>query len=365
MERVRIGVVGGGLIAQAAHLPNLRRLDGRFDLVALADPSATIRDRIGRRFGIAATHAEWEALIEREPLDAVAVCTPQSAHAEVILAALDAGLHVFVEKPLCIRLEDADRIVAAQERTGRVVQVGYMKRYDPAYERLLDALPPDGDDLRYVSVVTYDPDMARAPFFRPGELIRAGDVPTAVREGQRRSELEQLEAEIGTSDPRAAHAYNLTYLSALSHDLNLVHGILERLGEALPADVDASSWWADGWAGNGVLRLASGARCSLTWLWLDGLDEFREELVAYFTDAVHALRLPAPYLGWPTRYEQRRGGAGAQVAEQVVRAADPYVEELLHFHACIADRVPCRTPAAQGRLDMQVLRAMFVAAPSR
>jgi predicted dehydrogenase len=357
-ERVRIGVVGGGLIAQAAHLPNLRRLDEQFELVALADPSARVRDRVGRRFGIPSTYGTWEAMLDEATLDAVAVCTPHSAHTDVILAALDSGRHVFVEKPLCIRLEDADRIVAAQQRSGRVVQVGYMKRFDPAYERLLDALPDDARDLRYVSVVTYDPDMARAPFFRPGELVPADDVPVAIGEAGRRSRNEQLEAELGTTDPVAAHAYYLTYLSALSHDVNLVHGILECLGEPVPAAVDGSSWWADGWAGNGVLRLASGARCSLTWLWLDGLDEFREEVAAYFTDAVHALRFPAPYLGWPARYERR----GRARSERTVHPGEAYVEELRHFHACVVDGVPCRTPAAQARLDLQALKAMFLAA---
>jgi predicted dehydrogenase len=355
---IRVGVIGGGLIAQAAHLPSLRRLDDRFALAALADPSPRVREQVGRRFAIPATHATWEALLDREALDAVLVCTPHSAHTEPILAALEAGLHVFVEKPLCIRLEDADRIVAAQERAGRVVQVGYMKRYDPAYARLLAALPDHARDLRYVSVVTHDPDMARPPFFAPGELVPADDVPPAVAEAAAASRHAQLEAEIGSADPAAAHAYNLTYLSALSHDVNLLHGILERLGEPVPAAVDASHWWAGGWAGTGVLRLTSGARCSLTWLWLDGLDEFREEVAAYFTDAVHALRFPAPYLGRPTRYEQRR-------RDEAVRAEPPgaaYVEELRHFHACIADGVPCRTPATQARRDLEVLRALFHAA---
>ena len=356
--RLRVGVVGGGLIAQAVHLPNLRRLPDRFAVVALADPSARVRELVAARFGIPATFATWEGLLERAQLDAVAVCAPHGAHAGVILAALDAGLHVFVEKPLCVRLADADRIVAAAQRAGRVVQVGYMKRYDPAYTALLDALPADAHELRYIAAVTYDPDMTRPPFFRPDELVRADDVPAGVLARLRRAAHAQLAEETGTDDPAALHAYDLAYLSALSHDLNLVHGILERLGEPLPATVHASGWWANGRAGSGVLRLRGGAQCSLTWLWLDGLDEFREEVGAYFTGAVHALRFPAPYLGWPTCYEHRRR-AGATHA---VPVAEPYVEELRHFHACVVDGVPCRTPAAQARADLSALKELFLAA---
>jgi predicted dehydrogenase len=233
-----------------------------------------------------------------------------------------------------------------------------MKRYDPAYVRLLDALPPDARELRYVAAVTHDPDMTRPPFFHAGDLVRAADVPGAELDALRRDEREQLAGETGTEDPAALHAYNLTYLSALSHDVNLVHGILERLGEPLPAAVETSAWWAEGWAGTGVLRLSGGARCSLTWLWLDGMDEFREEVAAYFTGGVHALRFPAPYLGWPTRYERR----GPDGAERFVPVAEPYVEELLHFHACVVDGAACRTPAAQARVDLRVLHALFQAA---
>ena len=56
-----------------------------------------------------------------------------------MLDALDAGLHVLVEKPLCLAPADADAIAARAQQRGRVVQVGYMKRFDPAYERLLGA----------------------------------------------------------------------------------------------------------------------------------------------------------------------------------------------------------------------------------
>ena len=74
-------------------------------------------------------------------LDAVVVCSPAGTHAEVVLAALDAGLHVLVEKPMCITLDDADAIITARDRAGKVVQVGTMKRYDPAVEAMLASLP--------------------------------------------------------------------------------------------------------------------------------------------------------------------------------------------------------------------------------
>ena len=135
---VRVGVVGGGLVAQAEHLPYLAALRDRFTLAALAEPSATVREALGARYGIPGLHADYRALLDAGELDAVVVCSPAGTHAEVVLAALDAGLHVFVEKPMCITLADADAIIAARDRAGKVVQVGTMKRYDPAVEAMLD-----------------------------------------------------------------------------------------------------------------------------------------------------------------------------------------------------------------------------------
>jgi predicted dehydrogenase len=117
--RLRIGVVGGGLVAQAMHLHYLAHLGERFDLVALAEPSATVREALGRRYGLEATYADYRELLEVEKLDAVLISSPAHTHAEVTLVALDRGLHVFVEKPMCITLADADRIVEARKRSGK------------------------------------------------------------------------------------------------------------------------------------------------------------------------------------------------------------------------------------------------------
>ena len=205
---VRVGVVGGGLVAQAMHIPNLAALPDRFQLVALAEPSATVRKALGARYGIGGLYTDYRALLEAGELDAVVVASPAGTHAEVTLAALDAGLHVFVEKPMCITLADADAIVAARDRAGRIVQVGTMKRFDPAVERMLDELPDSAADLRYVSVVVYDPEFE--PYFGPGEIVRGSRRPRDLIVATRKAEAAQVEAAVGsgtrTSSARSRRA---------------------------------------------------------------------------------------------------------------------------------------------------------------
>src|SRR5207247_5498165 len=99
---VRVGVVGGGLIAQAEHLPYLSSLRDRFSVAALAEPSLTVREALARRYGIGAVYADHRSMLDAGGVDAVVVCSPHGTHAEGVLAALAAGPPVLVEQSVCI-----------------------------------------------------------------------------------------------------------------------------------------------------------------------------------------------------------------------------------------------------------------------
>src|SRR5262249_28883833 len=159
----------------------------------------TVREAMCTRFAIPAGHADWRALVDAGELDAVLIAAPASTHVEIVLAALDAGLHVFCEKPLAITVADIDRITAARDRTGKVVQVGYMKRHDPAVQRAVEEMPASAADLRYISIVVNDPEWV--PYFLPGDVVRGSDVPQDVIDAAKRAESEQVEEAVGRGDP--------------------------------------------------------------------------------------------------------------------------------------------------------------------
>jgi predicted dehydrogenase len=358
--KVRVGVVGGGLIAQAMHLPNLHQLDERFELAALAEPSQAVRERLAARYRIPSTYQDHRVLLERERLDAVVVCSPNATHARVVLDALDAGLHVFVEKPLCITLVDADAIVDARNASGKVVQVGYMKRFDPAVERLYGDLPPDAGELRYVRVVVNDPEFV--PYFGPGDIVR-GEVPAEVVEESRTLEREQLEEAVGRADPDAITAFSDGYLGSLVHDVNLVQGALERMGIANPGPVADAAWWAGGRALTGSVQLPEGVRWDNAWIQLMNQRDYRETVALFFADSISTLEFPSPWLRQsPTRYERSGGDGAARVATSFESAEEAFVRELVHFHDCIRSGAACRTPPEQARVDIALLTDMFLAA---
>lgn len=359
--RLRVGVVGGGLVAQAMHLHFLAHLNGRFELAAVVDPSATVREGLQRRYGLEATFASHEQLLDGTKLDAVVICSPAQTHAEVTLAALERGVHVFVEKPMCITLADADRIVDARDRAGKVVQVGYMKRFDPAWERMLERLPGSAAELRYITVVVNDPEFA--PYFRPDDIVRGTDIPADVLEVGREQLHSQVREAVGSDSPDVVTALEGSFLGSLVHDVNLVHGLLERLGEPLPAAVVGGDWWNEGRAVSGAVRLANGSRWDSAWIQLLDTHEYHESVRFFFAEEVHSLTFPSPWLKQsPTRYDVARAANDGNATESFQSYEESFARELAHFHDCVVNGTECRTPPEQARLDIDVLTQMFLKA---
>jgi predicted dehydrogenase len=357
---LRTAVVGGGLIAQAIHLPNLARLRDAFELVAIADVSPGVAGALAERHAPARAYTDWARMLDDERLDAVVVCSPNATHAEIVLAALDRGLHVLVEKPLCLVPDDAAAICRRRDETGLVVQVGYMKRYDAAYEAFLDALPASADALRLVDVVTYDPWLAREPFVPWGSMVAGDDVPEEAVAALRLAAAEQVRRAVGTADPASVRTYGQTFLGALVHDVNLVHGALDRLGAPGAVEPLLAAAWADGDAASFTARLPGGGTWHCAFLMLRGLLDFRERAGLYFADQVHELELPSPY--WadaPRLHRVTRVRDGRHEVTSNEHADDAYVAELRHFHSCVVDGIACRTPPEQAARDIELLRDLY------
>jgi predicted dehydrogenase len=129
-----IGVIGCGQIARAVHLPILARLPG-VHVTALADVDATRLSQAGARVPHAARYSDYARLLATAELDAVVVCVPPALHAEVAIAALEAGKNVYLEKPLATTVEDGERVCDAWQRSGRVGMMGFNYRFNRLYRQ--------------------------------------------------------------------------------------------------------------------------------------------------------------------------------------------------------------------------------------
>lgn len=127
-ETLKVGIVGAGAITQVAHLPVLRRLKG-VEVVAICDTDVTKARALANRFGVRDAFSDIEEILEYEQLDAVAICTPNHLHEPHAIAALSAGVHVLVERPLALTYAGVQRVLKQAEKRGRQLMIGMNHRY--------------------------------------------------------------------------------------------------------------------------------------------------------------------------------------------------------------------------------------------
>jgi inositol 2-dehydrogenase len=129
---IRIGLIGAGRMGKVfAH--TLAFTVSEVELLAVVDINPQASQEAATRYGVKHSYTNYHDLLRRDDIDAVVIVTPTATHAEVIQAAAEAGKHVFSEKPLAQTLEACDRAIAAVEIAGVKLQLGFMRRFDPAY----------------------------------------------------------------------------------------------------------------------------------------------------------------------------------------------------------------------------------------
>ena len=126
--KVKLGLIGCGEVTRAKHLPALARCPS-VSVVAACDIDRDACARVARQFGIARQFDDVEALLASTDIDAAGICMPPAHHAEIAIAALRAGKHVWIDKPLTLDAPSALRIITAVGETGLVAMTGFHMRF--------------------------------------------------------------------------------------------------------------------------------------------------------------------------------------------------------------------------------------------
>ena len=363
-ERIRVGILGLGAVAQAVHLPLIERLRDAFEIHAIADVSPGLVAELGERYRVppARRATSLEALLDVSGVEALVVMTSGS-HGAAVQAGLARDMAVFAEKPLAFTLAEADAIAAQLEAgQSRRLQVGYMKLSDPAVVRAL-ALAADEEvgAVRALEVTVLHPTSeAQLAFARL--LPPPTDVPAAIRErfaaetdGLRRAAL---------GDAAAAtygRLYSDVVLGSIVHELSLV-----RAFAADPVAIDSLvTWPADTWPPSVELtgRLPRDGRLSIRWHFLPDYPDYREEVRVVYEAATTELSFPAPYLlHRPTILRHTHARGGGRQDDVWTSTAEAFEEELLAFHAYVVDGRQPPAGLREGRADIVTSQSAIAAA---
>ena len=357
MNRIRIGVIGCGAIAQVHHLPNLNALHREFEVPIVCDLSHGAAEAVAKRFHVPQFVTDYKALLSAD-VDAVLLChgDPKT---EVALAAFKAGKHVFIEKPVCFSLQEMEAMLTAQRKAGTVAQAGYMKVHDPAFQfakREVDTM----DSYRFVQINHLHPN--NSLHLSQFDVERFNDVPQeafkpagTAREKAQAEAIGDVLSEAGLGSDVQNKATRVFYLLAGSmiHDIYSLRVMLGSPSEVISAEV-----WAEGRGVSIVFGYPNGARCIATWVDLPDLWDFKETLEIY-GDTKRVI------VSYPTGFSR---GILSEVTIQgidtdgttysktpAIEWESAFVRELRHFHACITAGEPCYTSLESARDDIALI----------
>ncbi len=347
--RLKIGLIGCGVIAQVMHLPFLAELPDLFEVAAVCDVSADLAAACAARYHVPVHVTTWQMLLDL-PLDAIMILTPGS-HGPIAIAAADAGKHVFIEKPLAFSVAEAEAVVDAERRSGVTMMLGYNKRYDPAFLALQAGLA-QMTDLRLVRVTTFESPFE--PYIAHLPMLRGTPPAPAVLAALREDTAARLEDAVG-GDAEGRRLYHTILLDSMVHELNGLRALLGEPDRVNHADL--------GRHGATVLLRFGERRAVLTWIDLPGMARYGMEFAFFGPDRRLTLSFPSPYLrNAAAELVEESGIPGttdSQASRRLLSHEASFKTELLHFHDCITRRTAPHTPVTDGLADIRLCTAIL------
>ncbi len=351
MNRLKIGVLGCGAIAQIQHLPHLRELDDRFEIGGICDLSNDLLDKVGDDFHVPAARrfTDYHELLAGD-VDGVIIC-PSGNHAPPTLAAIDAGKHVLVEKPACVTVDEAREMARAAEQSGVVFMVAYMKRHDPGFifakERIARM-----SGVTFVQVNHFHPDnelhTAEFRFHKPaGAAPRKSEAAKAKED----SEIDNALG-LGPARPEQRDAFNLIN-GSLIHDIGNLHGLFGPPERVLHTEI-----WLGGRAVSTMLEYEGGIRAIVNWVDLPELWDFEETLAVYGSRERVIVSFPTGFArGLTTDVTVVEIDGELNPSRKLVQwHENPFKNELAHFGDCISNGREPITPGCEVIDDVALVR---------
>jgi len=348
LSKLRVGVVGLGEVAQVIHLPILESLPDQYELAAICDISPGLLKRLGDRYRVEHRYTDVHEMVAAGGLDCVFVLNSDEYHAECTIAALDAGIHVLVEKPMCLSPREAQEIIAARDRSGKTVMVAYMRRFAPAFNDAVERLPELGE-LRYVRVHDVI-GQNRLIVDQTSYVDRPDDIPQEAIDAKwaRRSEL--VREALGDVPQELEWTYGL--LCGLgSHDLSAMR---ELLGS--PREVSAAKMWRSG--GYVVALLDYGDFVVTYETGVDDQLRYDTYIELYGATGTMKVQYDTPYVRhFPTTLHlELTKGDGYERSVIRPHLKDPYTYEIEYFHEVVTTGATPKTSPEDYVQDM----ALFV-----
>jgi predicted dehydrogenase len=351
-NRLRVGFVGCGEVTQIMHWPSLYQLPDQFEVTALCDVSPLILEQLGKLWNVGALTTDHRELVTRHDVDAVLVANPNAFHAEVTLDAIAATKHVLVEKPMCVTRREADLIVAAQRNSQVVVQVGYMRRYAPAFLEGCEAVKAL-KEIKFARVRDFLG--ANSLIVHPtSRVIRDEHLPKSVKMDAKLRDKALVDEALGRQSSAALRRAYAVMLGLSSHDLSAMRELIGMPNKVLFAVQRSGGRYLAAAFDYGpfVCQFETG---------IDEIARFDAHLEVYGNQKVIRIQYDTPYVrNMPIRLfvTEDNGGSGVTSLESHPAWGDPFVAEWKAFYDNITKKRAPKTGPSDFVHDLELFAEM-------
>ncbi|MBR6392191.1 MAG: inositol 2-dehydrogenase [Eubacterium sp.] len=166
MKKLKVGIIGAGRIGQV-HAKSITYHIPQAEIVAISDIYEEGAKKVAEELGIPAYYKDYHEILNNPEIEAVLICSSTDTHADIACEAAEAGKHIFCEKPVDLTVAKIKKVIAAVEKAGVKLQIGFNRRYDHNFAHI-KALANEGKlgDLQIIKITSRDPEAPPIPYVK-------------------------------------------------------------------------------------------------------------------------------------------------------------------------------------------------------
>ncbi|KAI4850233.1 NAD(P)-binding protein [Aureobasidium sp. EXF-8846] len=360
-QRLRIGIIGAGEVTQIIHLPTLCQLSHLYEITAICDLSNKNAEHCAEKYQIPKATTVPEDVINSSDVDIVFISVSDEFHEPYAIAALEAQKHVFIEKPITLSMQSAQRIIDAEHKSKGRVWVGYMRRHSrtftDAFKRELDSIPK----ILYARSRDFSGPNGKFTSQSGTFPVKNTDFHPSAGE-ERNKRVNSLLREAFGAEPTPEQVNYARFLGSLgSHDISLMR---EALG--FPEEVTAVTVNEPFYSAIFKLRNRSGSKDPFYVTYesgIDGVPEFDAHLAVYGENKRVTIFYDSPYIKTQkpvmVKVQEINEAGEVQTREIISSFEDAFATEFQDMHDCLVSGKEIKTSAEDAINELKLYDLMY------